>query len=298
MRTVVATLFVLFGCGDISGQGAVANVETFAYDRSAALGVELLNARTTSNQTVYDLRYTSPKGGTVTGLLAVPKGAGPFAGIIVQHGMPQTADDMRADIDRFASAGAVVVAINAPWNRRGGSPLMFTPQDSVEQVQIIVELQRAVDLLIARDDVDPTRLGYFGYSYGAAMGALLAGVERRLVTYILTGGDGGLVSHVTGPDDAGRQPAPEAQFKRWLAAMEPIEPIRFVGRAAPASILFQSGTLDVLVPPADARDLHNAASNPKEVRWYETGHDMNQQAVEDRVAWFVSKLRMTAVAGR
>jgi cephalosporin-C deacetylase-like acetyl esterase len=56
----------------------------------------------------------------------------------------------------------------------------FDERDRREQIQLIVDLRRAVDLLVARDDVDPDRIGYLGVSYGGAMGGLLAGVEDRV----------------------------------------------------------------------------------------------------------------------
>jgi cephalosporin-C deacetylase-like acetyl esterase len=42
-----------------------------------------------------------------------------------------------------------------------------------------------VDVLLARADVDPARLGALGISYGGASGALFAGVERRVAAYAL-----------------------------------------------------------------------------------------------------------------
>ena len=99
-----------------------------------------------------------------------------------------------------------------------------------------MDLRRAVDLLAARPEVDRRRPAYVGVSYGAAMGGLLAGVEGRLKAYVLAVGDGGLVSHFTGPDDTDgpRQRLAATDRERWLAAMRPIEPINFVARAAPA----------------------------------------------------------------
>ena len=39
--------------------------------------------------------------------------------------------------------------------------------------------------LIARDDVDPERLGYVGHSLGATWGGALAGVEKRVKAFVL-----------------------------------------------------------------------------------------------------------------
>jgi dienelactone hydrolase len=157
-----------------------------------------------------------------------------------------------------------------------------------------VDLRRAVDLLAARPDVDRRRLAYVGVSYGAAMGGLLAAVEHRIKAYVLAVGDGGLVSHFTGPDDADGplQRLPAADRERWLAAMRPIEPIRFIGRAAPAALLFQAGTKDELIPREDARRYQQAASQPKEVRWYAAGHELNCTARRDMMAWLAGHIRI------
>jgi hypothetical protein len=72
--------------------------------------------------------------------------------------------------------GAVVLTISAPSARTPGRDwITFTPRDRDEQIQLMVDLRRGVDLLTQHQKVDPARIGYVGYSYGAAMGGLLAG---------------------------------------------------------------------------------------------------------------------------
>jgi dienelactone hydrolase len=55
----------------------------------------------------------------VPALVVVPKGKGPFPGVVVQHGLPDTKEGMLpAGID-LARTGAVAVLIDAPFNRPG-----------------------------------------------------------------------------------------------------------------------------------------------------------------------------------
>jgi hypothetical protein len=270
---------------------------TFNYDRAAAYDPKLQLTGTLQGVQIYDLSFLSPRGtGRATGRLFVPAGAGPFAGMLLQHGMPGDAAQMTGVGVVLARHGAVVVALDAPFARRGGSSMRFTETDSAEQVQLMTELQRAVDFLVARPDVDASRLGYMGISYGAAMGALFVGIEHRLKTGILIVGDGGLVTHVTGPDDGDGTFAGLtcAEQRRWLESMIPIEPIKYIGFAPPTSLLLQSGTLDDLVPPADAERLHAAARDPKTIRWYNAGHGLNTQAARDGHVWMQEKLGMRA----
>jgi hypothetical protein len=148
----------------------------FDYDRRQPLATTTQQTREESDGiTVASITYASPKGGEVPALVVLPSGRGRFAGVIVQHGMPDTKEGMlSAGID-LARTGAVVILIDAPFNRpqQGrvrSEPLTFTPKDRDEQIQLIVDLRRAVDLLVARPDVDTARLAYYGVSYGAAMG--------------------------------------------------------------------------------------------------------------------------------
>ena len=265
----------------------------FAYDREAAYDPETQPLATQGTVAIHQLSFLSPRGtDRATGRLFVPEGEGPFAGILLMHGLPGNAVQMTTYGALLARHGAVVVALDAPFARRGGEPLRFTEADSAEQVQLMTDLQRAVDLLVARPDVDASRLGYVGISYGGAMGALFVGIERRLKTGILVVADGGLVSHFTGPEDGGG-PFPGltcAQWRRWLESMIPIEPIKYVGFASPTPLLLQSGRQDNLVPPPDAERLHAAARDPKTVQWYDAGHGLSIGAVRDRMFWLQQHL--------
>lgn len=258
-------------------------VHLFAYDRAAPLDLQSAALETREGVAVHAISYISPKGGRVTGRLFVPAGAGPFAGVVLAHGMPGNAEMFTGRAVYIARHGAVVLAIDAPFNRRPGGPMMLSAQDSAEQVQLIVDLRRAVDVLIARPDVDAARLAYVGRSYGGATGALLAGVETRLATYILAVADGGVTTRWRVPG-APRLDVPDDVFREWLAAMDPVEGYRFVGRAT-APILFQNARRDQFVSVDRAEALHAAATGPKEVRWYDTEHALDAAAHVDQLRW-------------
>jgi dienelactone hydrolase len=261
----------------------------FSYDRNAPLDVQELSRSREVGVTVIDLTYASPMGRRVPATLVVPDGKGPFAGILYQHGMPSTRQPLIPGAVTYARMGAVVILIDAPFNRPehdSAEPVTFTEQDRREQIQLIIDLRRAVDLLLSRPDVDPHRIAYIGISYGGAMGGLLAGVEDRLKGYVLQVGDGGLVTHFTGTEDTDWWLAKSENVRRqWLDWMWPIEPIHYVACASPAELLFQNGTLDKLVPPTDALRFQDAGSEPKTVLWYEDGHGLGIEAGRDQAEW-------------
>ena len=204
-----------------------------------------------------------------------------------EDGWPTSPSKWSIDGDHH---GAVVIAIDAPFTRRGGAWRQFSSEDRSEQIQLIKDLQRAVDVLRARPNVDSQRIAYLGVSYGGAMGALFVGIERRLKAAILEVADGGLVSHETGPEDDYVASLSCAARINWFKAMVPIEPIRFIAHASPTPLLLQSGRSDNLVPPADAEALHSAAPEPKTIRWYSAGHSLGQQALVDRHEWLNAQI--------
>jgi dienelactone hydrolase len=272
---------------DFGGVATEADRRLFAYEAAAPLNLKTTLESTANGVEVSALTFASPDGGSATGLLFDPVGrAGPRPGIVLMHGAPGSARAMAGHGLGLAAHGAVVVAIDAPFARRSGPWLRFTPDDRAEQIQLIKDLQRAVDVLRTRPNVDPQRIAYIGISYGGAMGALFAGIERRLKAAVLVVADGGLVSHSTGPEDAGFMSSLSCAARSdWFRAMVPIEPIRFIPHAAPTPLLLQNGRLDNLVPPADAEALHAAAPASATIRWYSAGHGLNAQALADRHEW-------------
>ncbi|MET0396765.1 MAG: dienelactone hydrolase family protein [Longimicrobiaceae bacterium] len=276
---------------DFGALATAGDRDLFGYDVDAPLNLQTTVESTNNGVEASSISFSSPDGGLVTGMMWDPVARpGPRPGMVLLHGMPGNARDMSAVAQSYARYGAVVIAIDAPFARRAGPVVRFTAEDRAEQIQLIRDLQRAVDVLRSRPNVDDGRIAYMGVSYGGAMGALFVGVERRLAAAALVVGHGGLVSHSTGPDGFKYiSGLPCAMRSAWIRAMAPIEPIRFIGHAA-IPLLLQNGTLDTLIPSADAAELHAAAPQPRTVRWYTAGHNLDQQAVDDRHEWLVEKV--------
>ena len=55
-------------------------------------------------------------------------------------------------------------------------------------------------------------------------------------------------------------------------------------------MLLQFATKDPYVTADAARALIDAVKAPKESKFYDCGHEMNREAMDDRVAWLVRSL--------
>jgi dienelactone hydrolase len=277
------------------------NLHLFDYDQQLPLKIVEVESWKDGDVTFTDITYASPKGGGVPATLIEPPGSGPFAGVVIQHGLPSSRQSVYGIGKLYADMGAVVIVIDAPFARPENEnrfPLLFTEQDREDHIQLIVDLRRAVDLLAAKDNVDPNRLAYMGVSYGGMVGGLLAGVENRLQAYVLVVGDGGLVNHhlveiegmITPLDEMTKE-----EVKDWIEFMWPIESIHYISQAKPAALLFQSGTTDGLVPDYLALDYQKAGSDPKTIKWYESGHFLPFAHVLDQLEWMSQYIGITNV---
>ena len=266
----------------------------YSYDASAPLNLQKTLITTNTVFQSSTITYTSPAGGTVPGIMVEPVGrSGLRPAILIMHPSGVPSAGMLPYAQQLAANGAVVIAIDAPYFRRAGTSMwLFTSQDRIEAIQLIKDLQRAVDVLRAHPDVDDERIGFEGYSYGGIIGSHFVGIEHRIKAAVLAAAHGGHVTGATTGANLGYMSASLtcAERNAWFRSMVPIEGIRFTGNAAPTELLFQIARFDTAVLLADAQALYKAASGPKEVLYYDTGHGFNPQALYDRHFWFHQKL--------
>jgi dienelactone hydrolase len=147
------------------GQPAADRTPTvFDYDASTPIDVIGAGASRHGAAAVQDVSYASPKGGRVPAYLVVPDGRGPFAGIVFVHWGQGNRSEFVAEALAVADAGAISLLLDAPFNRvkkdrrHGGTP--DDPEyERDDYVQLVTDIRRGVDLLLARADVDAKRIG-------------------------------------------------------------------------------------------------------------------------------------------
>ncbi|MGH9389892.1 MAG: dienelactone hydrolase family protein [Vicinamibacteria bacterium] len=268
----------------------------FEYDRDAPLDFRVGSEEAVEGVTVQDVSYLSARKGRVPGYLVRPAGEGPFAGIVYMHWGQGDRTEFLSEAVLLAKRGALSLTIDAPYHRPDVESYSFVADPEAERdgyVQLVTDLRRAVDLLAARKDVDPKRIGYVGHSLGATWGGALAGIEPRFAGYVLMGGLPRLTD-VLGDDSYAKlmqQAFTGQQLERYVEVLSPINPELLVGRAAPGSILFQFARHDRFISDASARDYVKAAGDSHDVRWYFTSHEFNDlESPRDRMEFLKKKL--------
>jgi pimeloyl-ACP methyl ester carboxylesterase len=174
-------------------------------------------------------------------------------------------------------------------------------KDRASWESAVVDLRRAIDLLLARPDVDRARIGYVGHSYGAQWGAILTALDRRIKASVLVGGVPSGESTTVELDDpdvvAMVKGCPPEQLEAYFRINRPYDAIRYVPypRRRPSSS--SSPAMSAFVTDAAMRRYFEVASAPKLERRYDAGHELNDpRALADRCAWLAPKLLLPLMA--
>jgi dienelactone hydrolase len=281
----------LAACGTRSEPStAPAQRGPFGYDRGAALQVQSRQVAGGRAGTVQDLSFTSPRGGRVPAYLVLPASKGRHPAVVLLHGSGGDRRELLGLAAGLAARGIVGMTIDSPVARLQTQTLPAglagVRRRSALLEQEVLDLRRAVDVLLARPEVDPGRLGFLGFSAGARSGAILAGVEPRIGSFVLISGGADPVSaYVRGAGPALRE--------QIIPLLRQVDPLHWIAKARPNTIFFQDGKRDEVVPRSALVALIRAAPKPQRVRWYDTGHSPNGREQTDAVAWLTERLKRT-----
>jgi dienelactone hydrolase len=283
---VLVLVLLLAGCGGDSKPEASG---PFDYDRDVSLEFKD-KGRVNRNYPIEirDVSYASPGGDDeVTAFLVKPPGKGPFPGVILVHGAGGNRQQLVVQATWLAGRGAVALVVDSPFARNPGMqfpegiPGLRVERDLI--VKNVQELRRAVDVLEEHGGVEDEKIGYLGYSAGARTGAILAGNEDRIDTYVFLSGGSAPVSEVT------KAVPPDVRSDVEVILNE-VDPLRHVREASPAKLLFQNGRKDEVVPRAALLALYRAAGKPKEIRWYDATHEPTVAVYRDTLSWLTKEL--------
>ncbi len=276
----------------------------FDYDRKIPIDLQGKVVAEREGVAIHEVTYASPIAGRVPAYLVVPRGDGPFAAVLFGHWGEGVQTEFIAEAVRYAKAGAVCLLPAYPWVRppqwrRPVNQFDKPEEDRQTYAQAVVDMRRGLDLLLAQKGVDPARIGYVGHSYGAQWGAILTAVDRRIKAAALVAGvpDLDCIFRRDEPDIAAlRQSLPAGVLEAYLKTLSPLSAINYVPRSAPASLLFQFSRFERNFERDAMERYAAAASEPKRVIWYDTGHEvLDIQAISDRGRFIADQLGLKLV---
>jgi dienelactone hydrolase len=257
----------------------------FAYDASAPMGLVEKDSTIDGTLTTHDIEFTSPKGGLARAYLITTQTSAAIPAMVFVAGSNERRDDIRIQALAVARRGVIALVLEQSQIAAGRSPIWtFTAQDLEEAIQTVVDARRAIDVLVARSDVDRTRIGFYGFSYGAWLGAITAAVDKRVSLVVLRSGGPQILAEIARASS--RTLTPE-----YTAVMARVDQMAYAP-AISAPVLVQNGSRDTTFTAEQMRAWQERVGGAKTVKTYDTGHTLDAQSLADALSWIAERWRL------
>jgi dienelactone hydrolase len=279
----------------------------FNYNVRAPLNIQERDVEKRGKVLIIDMEYSGADDDHVPAWLVVPQGDGPFPGIVWGHWMQEKSPKRNRDefLDEavvLAESGVMSVLIDAPMVRPGykeesmdKEPLRWAEQSSDTERQEVIDLRRAVDLLLSRRGIDKNRIGYVGHSYNAHAGAILAGVEKRISTFVLMCGtyadEESVRAATTGGELKWRRAVGEEGVNQYFSNYQWDDPAHFLPHTETQSVFLQFASKDETTKAQPQKILDRFSAKDKKMEFYDAGHALNNAALLDRDRWLAQHLK-------
>ncbi|MEO7597321.1 MAG: hypothetical protein ABIV50_00190 [Opitutus sp.] len=262
----------------------------FDYDRSAPLDLVEVGSETRDEAVIRDITFVGAKK-PVTAYLVSPARAGEsMAAILYVHWLGQRETTNRTEFLNeavaLANQGVVSLLVDAMWSQPKWYDNRIPEEDYARSVDQVIDLRRAMDLLVSQPHIDLKRVGFVGHDFGAMYGIVMGAMDQRAATYVLMAGTPHFIDWFL----FARQPKVPDDYRKQLA---PLDPISFIAQLAPAPVFFQFAAHDEYVGLEAAATFYAAAMPRKQTAMYDAGHDLQKPEVTaDRISWLMRTLKL------
>lgn len=272
-----------------SANEVASRTSLFRYNAASPVTVKEISSEQRGDVTVRDITFAPGPGREIKAYLVVPKGSGPFAGVLWVHWLGEEKSNRTQFLDEaieLAPKGAVSLLVDAMWSEPKWFGNRVPEKDYENSIRQVIDLRRALDLLLSQANVDKTRIGFVGHDYGAMYGMLMAGVDQRVNTYVFIAATQSLNDWAF----LGPQPKSKSAYLKQNSNLELTDYLRQIRNT---SKLFQFGRGDFYVSQADAAVLFGAATEPKQRKLYDASHKMEADEIaKDRDDWLIKQLKL------
>ena len=242
-----------------------------------------------TEEVMFHSEKDGPKSVDIFALFSYPKGAKSLPAFVWNQGGLYQATPYWTEFG--AKRGYAVLCIDFPipgYRSTGGYPINSGVElgDDPRKAPIYhgaVALLRAVSYLESRPEVDKTRIGMAGSSWGGFYTTLMAGLDPRLKAASSMFGAGSLQLGNAWWDGQGPNPKRDEAFrKRWASTLDPA--LRLPQSKTP--IAWFTGTNDSFYWLPAVLDSHARAAGPKHLSLLPNYNHALTPAIDDQVfAW-------------
>ena len=239
--------------------------------------VQVVNEQATDRGILREFTMAAFDGGVVYGLVALPRGEGPWPVVLFLHGLGGSHRDVSLAAPLLVPKGCAVVGLDAVGHGQR------RVEDDRQRLKLLLEGQlmrgtvrdyrRLVSWLADQPEFSGKPIGLIGASMGAIMGAVLAAVEPKICAALLIVGGGNLPLLLQNSAHPAAKAVRELLNQPEIAQrIADVDPVNYIGHISPRPVWMLNGSADPIIPVACAQALYEAAREPKRIIWYEGGH--------------------------
>jgi hypothetical protein len=164
----------------------------FDYDHSAPLNLQEVGREIRDGALIRDITF-SPTDKPVKAFLVTPvSGNGPHAAILYVHwlGEPKTTNrtEFLEEATTLARHGVIALLVDTMWAEPNWYKNRIPEEDYGHAIRQVIELRRAMDLLLSQPGIDLQRVGTVAHDFGAMYGIVASSLDRRAKTYVFMAG--------------------------------------------------------------------------------------------------------------
>ncbi|MEI7705643.1 MAG: alpha/beta fold hydrolase [Deltaproteobacteria bacterium] len=236
------------------------------------------------------VRYPAKDGLSIPAWLYVPKGQGKFPIVVAWHGGPEAQERPTFQpIAQLLVQGGVAVLVPNVRGSAGYGKAYLAMDDGVKREQALGDIGATLDWIATRPDLDASRVGVYGGSYGGYMVlATAAFYPSRIRSAVDVVGISSIPTFLqsTAPyrRDLRRAEYGDERDPAVRAVQERISPLHKVGSITAALYVIQ-GKNDPRVPQSEAEQIVAAVQGKGKEAWYllalDEGHGFQKKENRD-----------------
>jgi hypothetical protein len=301
MRALLLYTILIFFTVNSFAQNITELRKIFAYDKGLNTDLKILNSIDSSGCSWSNILFSTTGSNKASGCLVIPlKKMRQYPVVLFLHGDNQKKED-------FINEAIILSNLSIASLLIDGLPLRAEPfqmqyfnfaepeKDYHAYKQTIIDLRRSIDMLEKNPQIDASRIAFIGSNRGAWAGAVLSGIENRVLTYILLSCNVCPACDLLFPNQdvyPKSNPLTPDQINNYTNAMKPFDLEKYLGNHLQNSIFFQSTESEPENSQLYIQKIIKNTNEPKYQKKYTTSSGLIQlpEAITDRTNWLKKHL--------
>jgi hypothetical protein len=275
----------------------------FDYDKGDDLNFRVIFSKDTTQATINYVSFSSVNGLKVTASLLIPKQKLREFPVVIflNDGSENGESFLPQALDLATNAFASLIIDPLP---RRPEPFRLSyhnfnepRKDFGAYRQAVLDIRRSIDALEQHPQIDRNRIAFIGNGDGAMTGAIVSGIEQRILIYILMSCNSCYSCILQSSNDPFiskiRSNLTSEQITQYEQMIKPLNPSNYLPYHRASLIFYQFAQNDPYFEETTAKATIQATKEPESFKFYKTtgpGLLIFQEATTDQINWLKDHL--------